>query len=288
MKASQISQRMGSIDDRLVQQAEQMPNFAQQRRRRSLRKLATLVAVAVLMVASFMLGAFAFKEEQELIVLGDSGISLILPAEWNGKYGYETNGNDIAVYQQATHDDWDAGYLFWVTCVEGVLPLDYQFPGRGYVIASTQTHTYCLILPSDVQYDPTNKAVAEEYLQMSESVGKIQILLTDWLLQNSTNASNWVEGTVYAYYLDPYEGVVIDSKVCGSAASERIVQLVRSQNFDLQDQSFYMDILLMFDGEEFYLNSSTGEICPAAGPYSGVMSEQDLQELLQILAEQEE
>ena len=57
----------------------------------------------------------------------------------------------------------EAGYLFTVECHEGSCDPAAGFAARQYVIASTPKETYFLILPSDVQYDPNNAAVAREY-----------------------------------------------------------------------------------------------------------------------------
>ena len=75
----------------------------------------------------------------------------------------------------------EAGYLFTVECHEGSCDPAADFAARQYVIASTPKETYFLILPSDVQYDPNNAAVAREYLNMSQQIGEVQVLLTDWL-----------------------------------------------------------------------------------------------------------
>lgn len=75
----------------------------------------------------------------------------------------------------------EAGYLFTVECHEGSCDPAADFAARQYVIASTPKETYFLILPSDVQYDPNNAAVAREYLNMSQQIGEVQVLLADWL-----------------------------------------------------------------------------------------------------------
>lgn len=87
--------------------------------------------------------------------------------------------NPVAVRSLEGLDD--AGYLFTVECRQGSCDPAADFAARQYVIASTPKETYFLILPSDVQYDPNNAAVAREYLNMSQQIGEVQVLLADWL-----------------------------------------------------------------------------------------------------------
>ena len=87
--------------------------------------------------------------------------------------------NPVAVRSLEGLDD--AGYLFTVECRQGSCDPAADFAARQYVIASTPKETYFLILPSDVQYDPNNAAVAQEYLNMSQQIGEVQVLLSDWL-----------------------------------------------------------------------------------------------------------
>ena len=87
--------------------------------------------------------------------------------------------NPVAVRSLEGLDE--AGYLFTVECHEGSCDPAAEFAARQYVIASTPKETYFLILPSDVQYDPNNAAVAREYLNMSQQIGEVRVLLADWL-----------------------------------------------------------------------------------------------------------
>ena len=43
--------------------------------------------------------------------------------------------------------------------------------------------TYYLAYVSDVQYDPGDTAVAQEYLQLYQQIGEVQVLLSDWLVE---------------------------------------------------------------------------------------------------------
>ena len=104
MNEKQFSDRVGNVNDKLIRQAEQIPNYRRGHRRRSIRQLATIAAVIALMVCSFSAGALAFSEKiyveksQEIIDISDFGISLILPDEWSGKYGYDILDDGISKY----------------------------------------------------------------------------------------------------------------------------------------------------------------------------------------------
>jgi len=52
MNRKQLADRIGNIDDRLVQQAEDVPNYARLRREKRLKRLAGMAAVLVLMASS--------------------------------------------------------------------------------------------------------------------------------------------------------------------------------------------------------------------------------------------
>ena len=293
MKREQFSERIGNIEDELVEQAQNVPNFGRARRNRNIRRVTSLAAVLLLMVGSFAVGALALarepetvyvQKEQEIVVVGDSGISLVLPDAWAGKYGVESNGNNIAVYLLAQRGDRqspyrDAGYLFWVDCLDGVYPMDYVYPEPGYTIAATADHTYRLKIASDVQYDSGNPAVAQEYAALSQSIGDIQILLSDWMRDNSTNAGNWAQGTVTASFLAG--GEVTKTVTCDGEQSQVIRGIIEAQDFSLEQGSFYADLLILYNGEEYYMNSATGSIENAAGaPYSAVLSAQDLSTIM--------
>jgi hypothetical protein len=127
MKSNQLSQRIGNIDDRLIEEAENAQNFRRGNHNRMIRKLTSIAAVLALVITSFAAGAYSFaREPQETIKVGDSGISLILPDGWKGKneYSYEPDHRTnafIEVYHPATGE-----LLFWIErASEAVMPLDF-------------------------------------------------------------------------------------------------------------------------------------------------------------------
>ena len=104
MNKSQFSERIGNIDERLVEQAERVPNYARQCRQRLVRRIAAAAAaLAVMVCGGFGLGATVFAQEievpvevpveQETITYEDMGVTLILPDSWRGQYGVDSTGS---------------------------------------------------------------------------------------------------------------------------------------------------------------------------------------------------
>ena len=183
MTARELAENVGNIDQRLIEGAGQAPNYGRRRRTGRLRRTLALAA-AVLMTASFAAGALSGGRGPETIPIPETGLTVVLPESWRGKCGYDIQNGALGVYLRAARTGEgldDAGYLFTVECHEGSCDPAAEFAARQYVIASTPQKTYFLILPSDVQYDPNNAAVAQEYLNMSQQIGEVQVLLSDWL-----------------------------------------------------------------------------------------------------------
>ena len=169
MNEKQFSDRIGNVNDKLIRQAEQIPNYRRGHRRRSIRQLATIAAVIALMVCSFSVGALAFSEKiyveknQEIIDISDFGISLILPDEWSGKYGYDIlDDGDIKVYSLAAREEETdngtnlKGSLFWVNpkfCVNAKLwcKIEQKYFKAGAAQAAAAFSTKITALRGDVK-----------------------------------------------------------------------------------------------------------------------------------------
>lgn len=94
MNNRQFADRIGGIDDGLIQQAGELSIHGRERRSRNLRRAAAAAVAAALMAVSFITGALAFSTEkivevpaaQEIIELEDAAITLLLPDDWKGQY----------------------------------------------------------------------------------------------------------------------------------------------------------------------------------------------------------
>jgi len=255
--------------------------------------MVSMAAVLVLMVGSFTIGAIAMaketivyvEKEQEIIKVGDSGITLILPETWKEKYGVEQYGNEVIVYHLATRESFDdgtyGGDLFRIFCIEERFPMDYVFPYPGFTIAITETHTYVFNYPSDVQFDRNNPAAMTEYMELSDDIKNIEIVMNAQMLENTMNATNWVEGTVFVDFLENW--VTIKTVVCDEEQSRIIREIIKSQDYSLERGSFFADLWFMFNGEEYLLNLTTGMIQSAGGENSAVLSAEDLNRIIEVL-----
>lgn len=202
MNKKQLSEHIGNIDDRLVQQAEKIPNYATRRRQKRIRRLLATAAALVLMVSSFSVGAMAFGREviievpaeQETLELEEINLTLILPDSWAGKYSIEKNGNNFIVYNPQIReavsngtDPFDGGVLFTIVCYEESMT-EEQFIENGldftayrYLLA-TSDKTYILHYASDVQYDPADQEQESTYQKMMSEIEDIQIVVNNIFL----------------------------------------------------------------------------------------------------------
>ncbi len=197
MNKKQLSEHIGNIDDRLVQQAEQIPNYLAQYRQRRIKQLLSVAAALVLMLSGFGVGAVVFAREiivevpieQEILELEGVNLMLIFPDSWKGQYSVEKSGQNYVVYNPQIKDAvsegidiWDGGVLFTIVCYEEAMT-EEQFIENGldftayrYILA-TSNRTYILHYASDVQYDPTNQEQESIYEKMMSEVKDIQFVV---------------------------------------------------------------------------------------------------------------
>ncbi|MGM9662367.1 MAG: hypothetical protein ACI3WR_04675 [Oscillospiraceae bacterium] len=64
MNQKQLSDRMGNIDDRLVQQAEQVPDYARRHRRNGWKRVAGMAAAVALLVCGGVMTADQVENSQ--------------------------------------------------------------------------------------------------------------------------------------------------------------------------------------------------------------------------------
>lgn len=200
MNKKQFSDRIGNIDDQLIQEAERNRNYSGYRRRQGhgLRRVASIAAVLLLMICSFSVGAIAFAKEivievpveQEIVNLEDIGISLILPDEWAGRYTvvegtFEPYNSPTwefcakAVYESGSTDEMGnffRGTLFTVFQYAD-RPLSIQefeesdIAGIGRFLLATENATYVIMYATDVQFDYTDEAQTSEYSDLMYGYG---------------------------------------------------------------------------------------------------------------------
>ena len=198
MNKEQLSQRIGNIDDRLVAQAEHMPNYGRQRRSGLRRKIAGIAAVIVLMACSGAVGALAFSREtvrevpaqQETVELAGIGVTVLLPDSWVGKYEvvqdsflpYNSTMWEFcakSVYEDGT---FYRGSLFTVFQYADYSMSAEEFAqsglaGIGQYLFATEDATYAVMYAGDVQYDPDNAAQQETWYALSQTVQEVRFVI---------------------------------------------------------------------------------------------------------------
>ncbi len=210
MNRKQLSDRIGNIGDRLVQQAENIPDYAQQRRKKLLKRLAGMAAVLVLMACSGAVGALAFSREtvtevptqQEQVTLREIGVTLLLPDSWKGRYEviedtfapYGTTMWEFcvrSVYDARTPVDGLDGVFYRGTLFTVLQCADYSMSaeefaqgslaGIGQYLFATQDATYAVLYAGDVQFDPADAAQQEDWYAMAQTAGNVRFVLSDIL-----------------------------------------------------------------------------------------------------------
>ena len=188
MKGKQLSDRIGNIDDRLIEEAEHMQNYGKHRRQKIARNFAAAAAALAVMVGGgFGLGATVFAQEIEVqvepetITFEDMGVTLILPDSWRGQYGVDSNGS---VYALGARDEYNPAVLFWIDLYPEQLTKDEFDNTQGpwnivpsVYLMTTADGTYCLHCASDVQYDPRDEEAAENYVSMYQEIPQIRLVL---------------------------------------------------------------------------------------------------------------
>jgi len=277
MKPAKFSNHIGNIDDRLISQAEDMPDYGRRRRISSIRRTVAIAAVIALMAGSFIIGAVAInkeaeviyieepvyievEKEQEIIKVGNSGISLILPDWWKGKYEVESGEQYTVIIHSATRERFEyGGVLFAVSFWDVIRPMDYQWPWPAFTIAITENGTYIFGIPSDVQFDMSDPAIYAEFEALSDDIKNIEIVMTTEMLESSINMSNNIRGTVFVDYLHE-EGQVAESLICDAEQSRKVIEIINRQNYydlynyDEQLGRYWTDLRIMYDGEEYFIS----------------------------------
>lgn len=187
MNERQFADRIGNIDDRLVEEAR----YLRYRRGGGLRRFLAVAVAAALMAASFTVGALAFSREvpaeQESIELPGVGLKLILPDSWKSLYRVERDEDELGceVYVKSIYEqegEWaEAGLLFGVY-KEYDYPLsqkeiDELTPASNWHFFSTPDATYVISYAGDVQWDPSDPEQEQVFRQMRAEIDQIRFLV---------------------------------------------------------------------------------------------------------------
>lgn len=198
MNKEQLSQRIGSMDDRLVAQAEHVPNYGRQRRSGLRRKIAGIAAVIVLMACSGAVGALAFSREtvtevpaqQETVELAGIGVTVLLPDGWVGKYEVVQDSflpYNSAMWEFCAKSVYEDGTFYRGSLFTVFQYADYSMSaeefaqsglaGIGQYLFATEDATYAVMYAGDVQYDPDNAAQQETWYALSQTVQEVRFVI---------------------------------------------------------------------------------------------------------------
>ena len=193
MNNKQFANRIGNIDDRLVQEVGQKRSN-QKEYKNMIRKFVSVAAVIALMLVSGAVGAYAFGREtvvevpveQETVNFEDIGLTLILPGTWKDQYASETNEfGEYIVYAPGIREACGGetgGMLFCVLRWDEQLTKEqvdnggeWSFAKCEYIM-TTKDGTYLLYYASDVQFTPETEAT---YRQMESEIKDIRFVPTE-------------------------------------------------------------------------------------------------------------
>lgn len=207
MNSRKLADRIGNMDERLVQQAQNLPNYGARRRNRVIKRIVACAAMLVLMACSFAAGTAVSAKEtvvepvrnpaQETVFLEEIGLTLILPDKWKDGYAVEASkmegGYIYTFYDSTIHGqggEWsDMGILFWIAAygdkpmtaeeLEQANPFDGAIPYQ-YLFSNKNTN-YILTNVTDVQWDPSDPEKEQHYFMLMDSLSEIRFILDNVL-----------------------------------------------------------------------------------------------------------
>lgn len=199
MNSRELADRIGNMDEHLVQQAEKLPNYGARHRRKWAVRAASCAAALVLALGSFTAGAVVFAKEvavePEMVTLEEIGLTLLLPDEWKGNYSVEVGemegGYLYTFYDSTIHGqggEWtDGGALFFIgtygdmPMTEAEMDAEHHHAYAYEYLFSTRTTNYIMVYVSDVQYDPADPVMTSHYDMLVQGVRDIRFILDDVL-----------------------------------------------------------------------------------------------------------
>ena len=191
MNGKQLAQHIGNIDEALVEEAREVPNYALRRRKTVLRRAVSLAAVLVLMLCSGAVGAVAFRQEtevrQETVELTELGLTLILPEDWAGRYEvvedtFAPYGTPMWSFHVKRVYDAKVPLVEGTDlCYQGLLFTVFQYADTSLSAEEFQESGLALLYATDIQFDPEDPVQQAEWTEMAQEMGAIRFVLADML-----------------------------------------------------------------------------------------------------------
>ncbi len=246
MNERQLAERIGNIDDRLIQQAESYQITRKQRRAGMFKRIGACAAALVFALGSFTLGRVVEADRVVqrgalgigMVSLNEIGLGMMLPEDWGGSdWDDWNNGFGVEPRQDGSYsfyskeireacmeaDDSDfvwGGVLFTVVRRPGQMT-EEQVAAEGkdcIYIAATRSGTYLLYYAEDVQYTPETE---EKYLQLKSGIKEIRFIVGDIAADALSLSKSGIEE-------DKFEGTVagIVKSVSGDSITVDIVEYI--------------------------------------------------------------
>ncbi len=102
------------------------------------------------------------------------GLSLTLPASWDGKYAVRDDAGSVAFYELSNHMNDGSGKLFTVKFMDAAVYDDGMFPNYDF-IGEYGDQVIVVLYPSDVQTSP---AYADAYGALNADLPSIVATIT--------------------------------------------------------------------------------------------------------------
>ena len=207
-------------------------------------------------------------------------VTISLPESWAGRYAYRIYSGGISFYCKATYDEtkdtveFPMGRLFTVEVENGFVPLDMDYDWNARVLAAAGDYSVICSGVSDVQ---STESTQEEYNDMLRKVDEVRFDLSDWMLANTWNETNWIDGSVTLYESDGRQFTRI--VLCDETTSAVIREMLETRTFEENEQKHKdgtsIDLELLVNGRRYFMMGmngadgwSSGEIMDRTGKFA--------------------
>ena len=181
-------------------------------------------------------------------------VTVQLPESWAGRYAYKVYSAGIEFYCKDTYekslDGEPRGVLCAIDVVDRMMTPDEPMYGDSRVLATAGSYTVQLLCPGDVQF---TEDTAEAYHALYADRDKLKITLSDWMLSNTWNETNWVPGTITLRDYDADSKTVICDELTSAAIREMLESRTFEEDAQKTDSVTSHGLEIQCNGELYYL-----------------------------------
>ena len=148
-----------------------------------------------------ILGISAPAKAGDIDYTSGKGFSLTIPASWAGKYRVSDFSLAEEFINIRNEEAGYGGFLFSIMVYDNMDPLDWN----GVKLLGQSGGLYYFSgLPSDVQYDYSNKSLANEYTAMEKDIGAILKSFRIWKASPTGDLTILLDGAKVAADVAPF------------------------------------------------------------------------------------